>query len=420
MAVYRYRAKNFSGKELNGEMEAPDVATVTLKLRTDGFVLLDVTQTGGEGVVDKAAKNTSPLSARINDFGKSFNFLNRVKLQDKMIFTRNLAVMVGAGLTVSRALHALQQEAKNPYFKRVINDINDRVTKGQRLREAFAASPDVFPELYISMVEAGEESGKLEESLNVLAKQMKADHELISRVKGAMMYPAIVVTVMFCVGIAMMVYVIPILMQTFIELNVELPATTRGVVAVSNFLRDYGLVLLALLPFAIYGLRMYKHSPSGKKLFDLFIIKMPLIGPINKKFNTARAARTLSSLLSSGVAVGNTLDITGHVLQNHFFGDVLFEAREKIQKGGKMSESFAAHPDLFSSLLAEMIAVGEETGKTSDMLGEVADFYEEEVQQVTKDLSGIVEPILMVVIGIAVAIFALSVIQPLYGIINTI
>ncbi|MEK7660272.1 MAG: type II secretion system F family protein [Patescibacteria group bacterium] len=420
MSIYKYRAKNFSGKELNGEMEAPDVATVTLKLRADGFVLLDVTQTAGEGIIKKSAGVSVPLMERLNKIGGSLNFLNRVKLQDKMIFTRNLAVMVGAGLTVSRALHALQQEAKNPYFKKVINDINDRVTKGQPLRDAFAASPDVFPELYVSMVQAGEESGKLEESLNVLAKQMKADHELISRVKGAMMYPIIVVIVMFSVGIAMMIYVIPILMQTFLELNVELPATTRGVLAVSNFLRRFGLVLLAALPFALYGLRQYKRSPSGKKIFDLFIINMPLIGPINKKFNTARAARTLSSLLSSGVAVGAALDITGHVLQNHFFGDVLIEAQEKIQKGGKMSESFAAHPNLFSSLLAEMIAVGEETGKTSDMLGEVADFYEEEVQQVTKDLSGIVEPILMVVIGIAVAIFALSVIQPLYGIINVI
>ena len=417
MAVYHYRAKNFSGKEVSGEMEAPDIATVTMKLRTDGYVLLDIAQTAGEGMVKNSGPSVS-LKERLSRLNTSIKLFNSVKLEDRMIFTRNLAVMVGAGLTVSRALHALKQEAKNPYFKKVIGDIDERITRGQRLKEAFAASPDVFPELYVAMVEAGEESGKLEESLNVLAKQMKADNELIKRVKGAMLYPIIVISVMFFVGIAMMVYVIPVLMKTFVELDIELPATTRGVLAVSNFLRNYGLVVLAALPFVIYGTRRYKRTTSGRHLVDYCILKTPLVGPINKKFNTARAARTLSSLLASGVSVGSALDITGHVIQNHFFGEVLFDARDKIQKGGKMSISFAEHPELFSSLLAEMIAVGEETGKTSDMLLEVADFYEGEVEQTTKDLSGVVEPILMVVIGIAVAIFALSVIQPLYGIVE--
>lgn len=415
MPTFKYRAKNFEGKEVSGTMEAIDARELGEKLKGDGYVLLEV----GPAATQESSSSGDSLR---NLFEKLNNIelFATVKLEEKMIFSRNLAVMIQAGLPVARALGALQHETKNKYFGRVIGDIVTRVKKGDTLKDAFSGHPKVFSSLFVAMVEAGEESGKLADGLNILAAQMKKDHDLVRRIKGAMFYPAIILSVMIAIGIAMMIYVVPILLNTFEDIGVELPTATKVVVGMSNFLQNNILWILIALPLIIVGLRYAFRTTKGKHFLDAVILKFPIIGPIAAQFNTARTARSLASLLASGVQITRALDITSRILQNHYYSDVLKEAAEEIQKGNKMSDVFAKHEGLYSSLLAEMIAVGEETGNTSTMLDEVAEFYEGEVETTTKNLSTIIEPILMVVIGGAVGFFAFSMIQPLYGVINAI
>lgn len=417
MPVFSYKAKNFKGEEKNGSMEAADISELSASLKSEGYILLDVSggeSSKSEGGVGAIFSNLSE-SSRFSEVTIS-SFLKKVSLEEKMVFSRNLAVMVAAGLPISRALEALSREARNSYFRSTIDDIARNVRQGKNLKDSFSSHPKVFSSLYVAMVEAGETSGKLSESLNVLAKQMKTDHELIKRVRSAMIYPAIVVSVMILIGIAMMIYVVPVLVGTFEELGVELPPTTRVIIALSNFFLNNTLLLLIGLPFFVVGITKVLHTGRGKNIMDRIIAKFPIIGEIDRNFNTARTARTLSSLLLSGVSITDALDITSRVLQNHYYKDILQEARASIQKGSTISIVFQNHPDYYSPLLAEMIAVGEETGNITSMLEEVATFYEGEVEVATKDLSTIIEPLLMVVIGGAVGFFAISMIQPLYGV----
>jgi len=411
---YQYKAKNFAGEEKEEIVDVIDMSQLAADLKKDGYILLDVEPVDAGSVA--AGGGLLTALKKIN-FG-NIQLFKRVKLDEKMIFSRNLAVMVGAGLSVSRAIEALAHGTKNEYFKEVQLDILEQVKKGTTLKECFASHPDVFNSLYVAMIEAGEESGKLQDSLDILAKQMKTDSELMKRVKGAMTYPLVVLSVMVLIGIAMMIYVVPILVQTFEELEVKLPPTTQLVVYISKTMSTSGPILLVVIAALVYAIRKAFQTTKGKRMLDKAFVKAPVVSNITKQFNTARAARTLSSLLESGVPISEALDITSRVIQNHLFADVFLEAKDVIQKGEKLSAVFAKYPELFSSLLSEMMAVGEETGATVKMLGEVAAFYEGEVEASTKNLSTIIEPLMMVVIGFAVGFFAVSMIQPLYSVIG--
>jgi len=225
---------------------------------------------------------------------------------------------------------------------------------------------------------------------------------------------------MVAIGALMMIYVVPTLLSTFEEIGVDIPVATQVIVSLSNFLRGNIIGILIALPIIIFGLRKAFQTTKGRHILDVVTLRTPIVGKIAQQFNTARTARSLASLMASGVQVTAALDITSRILQNHYYSDVLRSAAEEIQKGNKMSEVFARNEKLYSSLLAEMMAVGEETGNTSDMLEEVALFYEGEVETTTKNLSTIIEPILMVVIGIFVGFFAFAMIQPLYGVVDAI
>ena len=410
---YKYKAKSFDGKEKSEIVDVADLKQLAGDLKRDGYILLDVEPADGDvGVVSSGGFSLAKF--KLGDI----QFFKRVKLDEKMIFSRNLSVMVGAGLSVSRALEALMHGTKNEYFKATQLDILEQVKKGTSLKDCFASHPDIFNSLYVAMVEAGEESGKLESSLSILAKQMQTDSALVKRVKGAMTYPLVVLAVMVLIGVAMMIYVVPILVQTFEELEVDLPPTTQVIVFLSKTMRTSGPILLGALVLIGYGLKRAFSTERGKRMLDTAFIKAPVVSGITRQFNTARAARTLASLLESGVPISGALDITSRVIQNHYFADVLIEAKTSIQKGEKLSSVFTKYPDLYSSLMSEMLAVGEETGATVKMLDEVASFYESEVEASTKNLSTIIEPLMMVIIGFAVGFFAISMIQPLYSVMN--
>lgn len=338
-----------------------------------------------------------------------------IRLKDKMLFAKNLSVMLGAGLTLSRGLSILERQTKNMKFKQTISDLYGRVVRGESFHESLAAFPDVFPSLFVAMAHAGEESGKLSDSLASISVQLERAYTLRRKTRGAMIYPAIIVAAMIIIGILMLVYVVPTLTATFEELAVDLPASTQFIITTSGFLRTHTFLFLFLFFGFIAGFYTFGRTRFGKHMFDWAFLHMPLIGGLTRKINAARTARTLSSLLISGVGISDALDITKEVLQNSYYKVVVQDAKENIQKGLPISEAFLKREDIYPLLVSEMMTVGEETGKLSTTLAQMADFYESEVETATNDLSTIIEPFLLIVIGIGVGFFAISMIQPMYS-----
>ncbi len=327
---------------------------------------------------------------------------------------KNLSAMLGAGLSISRALSVIERQSSNKSFKKVSTGLSDAVKKGSSFNEALAAYPKVFPEIFVAMVRAGEESGSLTSSLNVVALQMERSEELIRKVRGAMIYPAIVITAVIIVGILMLMYVVPTLTSTFESLGAKVPLATRIIVALSNFIVAHSLIVLMMIIGLVVGSIVFVRSKFGSRIVLSVALHFPVIGELVRETYTARASRTLSSLLSSGVPVLNALSITKAVVHAEIFADVIEEAEKHVKKGGLLSTSFAEHTKLYPVLMSEMLFVGEETGKVAEMLKQIAEFYETDVAEKTKDLSTIIEPVLMIIIGIVVGIFAVSMIAPIY------
>ena len=280
--------------------------------------------------------------------------------------------------------------------------------------------PDVFSPLFISMVSAGEQGGNLAESLKIVSQQMESSYLLRKKIKSAMVYPIIVLSTMFIIGILMLVFIVPTLTATFKELNVALPISTQVIIFISDFLRNHYLISLIIFVVISMGGYIIKKTKFGKRFFDYIALHIPLISPIVKEINSARTARTLASLLSSGVELIESVQITGMVLQNSYYKEVLEEAEKEVQKGIPLSALFIKKENLYPIFVGEMMGVGEETGAFSDILLQVALFYEDEVERKTKDMSTIVEPFLMIVIGLAVGFFAVSMISPTYTVMNNI
>jgi type IV pilus assembly protein PilC len=347
-------------------------------------------------------------------------YLSRIKSDELVMVTRNLGSMLIAGLPLSRALSVIERQSKNPRLKSVIKDVGERIQKGSQFYEALGAYPKVFNDLYVAMVRAGEESGNLAESLLTLGTQMERSSSLKKKIKGAMIYPAIVITIMLVIGVLMMIYVMPSITSTFVDLEVELPTTTKVLIATSDFMVANTILVIGGMVAGIFGFLYALRTYPGKRVFHWIIIRLPVIGVMVKETNAARTARTLSSLLKSGVDVILSLQITEQVIQNVYYKPIIKDAAVRVEKGTALSETFVEHNHLYPILVGEMILVGEETGQIAQMLEQLADFYEGEVEQKTKDLSTIIEPLLMVVIGGTVGFFALAMIAPIYSISDSI
>jgi type IV pilus assembly protein PilC len=342
--------------------------------------------------------------------------LSRVSSDELVMITRNLGSMLKAGLTVTRALSVIERQTSSPRMKGVTKKIVEQINKGEQFHTALKNFPEVFSDLYIAMIKAGEESGSLSESLQTLSIQMERSSNLAKKVKGAMIYPAIVVTVMIIIAILMMIYVMPQITGVFKGMNKELPATTEFLIGASDFFVANTLITLVSMVGFVIGTLSFLRTKIGRTISSWVVVRLPVIGTMAKETNAARTARTLSSLLNSGVDVIQSIHITEEVIQNVFYKRILRDAAKRVEKGTALSETFIERSDLYPVLVGEMILVGEETGQISGMLQELAVFYETEVERKTKDLSTIIEPLLMVVIGAGVGFFALAMIAPIYSI----
>lgn len=400
---FSYTAIKSDGQKYASVMEAGSKADFFAELKKTGDVLVKVQE-----VAEKKG-----LSMEIT-------FLDRVTMMDKIVFARNLANMLEAGLALSRAINVMERQSKSTKLKNTYKGLNEAIASGKSFHQALEMYPKIFSNLVVSMVKVGEEGGNLAETLKQVALQMEKSYILRKKIKGAMMYPSVIIGVMFIIAILMMIFVVPGLTKTFEELNVALPASTRAVIFVSNFASNHYMAALGILIALIIGLIYALRTVVGKRVVDFVALHIPVINTIVKEGNSAQATRTLSSLLSSGVDLLLAVKICGDVLQNSYYKDVLRRSEAIVEKGEPLSSIFIKEEKLFPIFVGEMINVGEETGRLASMLVGVANFYESEVEQKTKDLSTIIEPFLMVIIGAAVGFFAISMIKPIYSIMNNI
>jgi type IV pilus assembly protein PilC len=405
---FRFTATDASGKEVQDVVTVEDRYAVYEEVRKRGLEVVSVEEVRGFSL--KGGFSMDKINV----------ILSRVKQDELVMVTRNLGAMLNAGLALSRAISVIGRQSKNPRLQSVTKDIEERINSGESFYEALARHPKVFDSLYVSMVRAGEESGNLSQTLQTLAVQMERSSNLKKKIKGAMIYPSIVITIMVGIGVLMMIFVMPSITKTFVDMGIDLPTTTRILIATSNFMASHTILVLGGMVGFVTGFVYTLRTWWGKRIFHWVIIHMPVIGTMVKETNAARTARTLSSLLGSGVDIILSLNITEDVLQNVYYKPILADAAARVEKGTPLSSSFIEREDLYPVLVGEMILVGEETGQIAGMLEQLATFYENEVEQKTKDLSTIIEPLLMVVIGGTVGFFALAMIAPIYSISDSI
>lgn len=401
-----YTAKGYSGEIKSGQVNVKDERELANQLRSEGFVLTSFNKLE-EG----------------NKKGIRIKFLDRlfgIPLSEKMMFTRNLSVMIASGLPISKALKNLSIQTKNKKFIKVLAAIQEEVQAGNPFSDGLARFPGIFNELFVNMVRVGETGGNLEEVLVILANQLEKEHDLLRKVRGALVYPAVIVVAMLGIGVLMMIYVIPQITKIFTDMNVELPILTKFVIGLSTMLVKYWMLAIPSLIALGIALKIFSVTTPGKKVGGFIIINLPLIGKIVVKLNCARFCRIYSSLLKSGVSVTKSLEILSRTLSNFYYQRALLKAVEGVQKGVNLSKIIYEEKKIFPVLVPQMIEVGEETGKTEEVLAKLADFYEEEVSQITKNLSSVIEPILMLLIGSAVGVFAVSIIQPMYSVMENI
>ncbi len=410
MALFIYHAKTDAGDTASGEQEAKDEADLSHILKKQNLFLIFASP--------KSASRESFFSAIFSL--QALAKLRGISLTERMMFARNLALMLDAGVPLTRSLTTLAKQTTNVFFQKTLQGIEEEVRQGKEFSGAIRDHPQAFSDFYASMVAAAENSGTLSDVLRLMSDQLKKEHDLRSHIRGALMYPAVIITAMLIIGVLMMIFVVPTFEQVFKDVKVQLPITTRSIFAVASFLSSYWWAVIIVLPFLFFFARYIFKSSAGRRRFDWFMIHVPILGSLTKEVYTAQFARTLASLIKGGVPIVDALRITSDTMGNHYYKDSLIDSQKTVMKGETLHETLARYAFLYPPILVQMIAVGEETGKLAEMLERLASFYEEEVAAATQNLSSLVEPILMVFIGAIVGFFAISVIQPMYSFIGKI
>ncbi len=403
--LFSYKAKSKEGEIVEATQEAIDRFALARDLKSRGYVPISIGEKRG---------NLFDVSAI---FEKVFS---RVRTSELIVLTKNLSGMLSAGLSLSRGLSVLQKQTKGVTLSKILVSISDSINKGETLSSGLSKFPNVFSKLFISMTKAGEESGNLSGALSEVGMNLDKANALTRKIKGALIYPGVILSAMVIIGVLMFAFVVPTLAKTFQEIGVTLPISTRIIIALGNFFsNNLILTFLIIISLGVGGAKLFRAKFMSKYV-DFVVLKIPVIGNLAKELNTARTARTISSLLLSGVSITRAIEITEDVVQNVYYKKTLIQARDAVEKGAPFSQIFAENPNLYPVMMSEMVQVGEETGKLSDMLLQVAVFYEQEIENKTKNLSTIIEPVLMIVIGAGVGFFAVSMISPLYSILGEI
>lgn len=345
-------------------------------------------------------------------------YLNRITLFQKMLFLDHLRIMIKGGLSIIEALGVLGRETTNAKFKAAIEEVKKDVEQGEPLSVALSRHPKIFSPMYVRMIEAGETAGQLESSLEQAVIQMRKAYELTSSIKGAMIYPGVILTAMVGIGIMMVTVVLPQLTALFKEMDAELPLATRILISISDVASQPVMMagILVLIAFCIGGyISLLKRVPSFRANIHSLTLHLPIAGNIIKQINLARFSLTLSSLLKSTIPVVDAVNITADTCSNVQYQTALHEASELVKRGTPLSEILQKFPNLFPPMVVEMILVGEQSGDVEALLTELANFYNDEVNKTMKNFTTIIEPVIIITIGIAVAGMAVAVIMPMFS-----
>ncbi|MFA6257079.1 MAG: type II secretion system F family protein [Candidatus Paceibacterota bacterium] len=404
--LFSYTAKvKDTGELTEGQAEALDRFALAHELRSRGFVPVSISEKG-VGFLEK--------------FGTMNSIFARVKLSEQIIFTKNLSGMLKAGLALSRGLSVLEKQTKNPELNKIIGNLLHDIDGGETFSAALAKHPKVFSKLFTSMIRAGEESGNLAGALLDIGENLEKSNSLTKKIRGALIYPGVILSAMVVIGVLMFAFVVPTLAGTFKELGVTLPLSTQLLVAVGTFFSEHLILSFVIIIGTAFAIFSIFRAKMMARPIDFLVLRLPVVGNLARELNTARTARTMSSLLSSGVSITRAVEITEDVVQNVYYKEILSQVKVEVEKGAPFSKIFVENSKLYPIMMSEMVEVGEETGKLSDMLHEVALFYEAEIENKTKNLSTIIEPVLMIFIGAAVGFFAISMISPLYSVLGQI
>jgi type IV pilus assembly protein PilC len=334
-------------------------------------------------------------------------------MKEKIVFMRQMATMVGAGLPLSRSLEIMIQQTANPLFRRVLKNVLESVQSGKTLADSFRQEEEVFDNITINLIEAGEESGNLEIILERLATELEEKDSLSGKIKSAMIYPVIILVIIVAVIVLMMFVLVPAMADIYDDFDAELPFITRFLMDMSNFFINYWWTLIVGGLVIFIGGKFYLDSPSGKRTFDKLVLKIPVVGGIVSKMQISQFTRILSLLLGSGLSIVKAIELTADSLSNSMFRDTLMEAKEEVEKGGPLAIPIA-RSEYYPLLVSSMVAVGEETGEMDTVLAKVAEYYKSEVDTATENLSTILEPVFLVIMGLAVGFIALGVYMPMF------
>lgn len=395
MPFYNFTATNAAGELVSGIVEAENEA---------GALAL---------VQDQDLKPVSVAERRVAPWQANIDFLQRITSKDLVIMSRQLAVMVDAGLPLVEALQILVKQTRNPKLKKIVSEVADEVEGGARLSLAFSKYPKQFSKFYISIIKSGETSGQLADVLNYLADQLEKDYDLKSKIRGAMMYPAFIMSGLVGVGILMMVYVVPKMTEILKEANTELPISTRMLIAISDWMVLYWWLLIIFIVLFIVAFRFALRYPQVRHGFDLFKIYIPIFGTLFRQIYVVRITQSLSTLSAGKVPLADALGVVRDIVGNAVYEGLIEETIREVRDGNSVAGVFlkTSHvPDMMS----QMLAVGEETGRLDDILKRLTDFYSREIDNLVRNMVTLIEPLVMIIMGVAVGVMVAAIILPMY------
>jgi type II secretory pathway component PulF len=397
MPLYEYQGKTKNGKDVFGVVvaETPELAKDVLRERS--LAAIELAERASPGI-----------------WALSFSFLRRVPAKALVIFSRQLSVMIAAGVPLVKALRSLTAQTEHPRLRAILEEVAADIDGGSRLSDAMAAHPIVFSPFTVNMIRSGETTGRLAQVLEYLADQEEKDYDLRSKIRGAMMYPAFVLSGMAVLGFLMMTFVIPKLTGTLQETGVALPITTKILISVSDFFVRFWYVMIALAAFAVAGIRVGIRTPVGRRIWDTLKLRLPIFGNLFRHIIIVRMTRSMETLLAGGVDTVTALGAVAEIVSNAVYRDLLLETKAEVEDGNSLTTVFSTTPQV-PTMLTQMLAVGEETGALQEVLRRLSGFYGREVENLVAGMVTLIEPVIMVVMGVAVGVMVSAIILPMYS-----
>lgn len=389
-----YKAKDLQGNDHTGSVQSPDIRAASAIIRKKGLIVISL----------------NPKNPPVNKFLR--RFLDRVSFTELVIMTRQLATMVSSGLVLSEAIDILEEQQTNKPLKKALAEISQDIKGGLTLAQALSKHPDIFPHLYVNLIKSGEASGKLDSVLLQMADGLEKDREFQAKIRGAMIYPTVVLLMMVAVIVIMMVFVIPKLTSLYAQSTIDLPLPTKILIAASGIFTNFWWLGVILIAAAFVGISRWKQTPTGNLFLSKLILKIPIISQIITNVTLTNFNRTFGLLTSAGIPLLDSIGIVSDLTDNLVFKNALKDAYKGVEKGLPFSSLLTAA--VFPRIVSQMIKVGEETGKVDEIFIKLADYFESESDHMVKNLTVAIEPIVLIILGIGVAFLVISIILPIY------